>query len=84
MTMQNNVAEATVQWYLSEGWQRINHWLTQFAAKHYKVSYLGNLDCCPGWVDKRTLTEIFNSDSNNWSLAIDDEGDLICSMKRRQ
>lgn len=73
-------AKETVDWYTSSGWQKINEWLCQLAAKNYNRAYLGNLEVIPENADKQALISIFNEGSL-WHLELDDEGDYLCTRK---
>ncbi len=66
----------TEEWYYEVGWKALNEWLTKFAAKHYEISYICNLDI-PAWIDQQDLIRVFNADSHSWKLGLDAEGDLI-------
>ena len=68
----------TASWYVEDGWRVINTWLTKFAAKGYRSSYLGNIEGIPNWIDKKELVNLFNQDCKSWTLSLDTENDFLC------
>lgn len=75
--------DMTVSWYESYGWILMNKWLTEMAAKNYRKVYIANFEFIPENINKEVLVKTFNSDSNDWRLCLDDEGDFVCRLITR-
>lgn len=65
------------KWYEAVGWSLFNDWLIELSARNITSCYVDNLEIIPRYLNKSTIIDCFNKDSNEWEMVFDYENDLI-------
>lgn len=73
------------EWYATIGWKVFNDLLTELAASQLDVIWIENFDevrTALANVNRKTLVQLFNTDSMDWQLKTDADGTLyMCRTK---
>lgn len=79
----------TADWYIQSGWQQINFWISELAAKNCEKVYIENFDIVPTDANKAELCSIFNEDTSCWTMKIEYDEEthsrvIVCEVKKQK